>query len=144
MTQIEPLPTAASVSRPSSSRRSSLDVRGPNMRREVIEIVRIVGLALGLSLILRILLFQPFTIPSSSMEPGLVTGDYILVSKFAYGWSRASVPFDPPLFHGRIFGREPARGDVVVFRRPSDPTQTWIKSAVEPCCSTAWPWPRPR
>jgi signal peptidase I len=64
------------------------------------------------------------------MEPGLVTGDYILVSKFAYGWSRASFPFNPPLFKGRRFGPVPARGDVVVFRLPRDPQQTWVKRVV--------------
>jgi len=74
--------------------------------------------------------FQPFTIPSSSMEPGLVTGDYILVSKWAYGWSRASLPFNPPLPGGRWLGRDPHRGDVVVFRLPRDPKQVWIKRVI--------------
>ena len=81
-------------------------------------------------LVLRTAIFQPFTIPSSSMEPTLVTGDYMIVSKFAYGWSRASVPFDPPLFSGRIFSRAPARGDVVVFRLPRDPGQNWVKRVI--------------
>jgi len=74
--------------------------------------------------------FQPFTIPSSSMEPGLVVGDYIVVAKYPYGWSRASLPFNPPLFEGRRFGREPRRGDVVVFRLPRDPKQTWVKRVI--------------
>ena len=101
-------------------------------RGEIIEIVRTVIVALGLAMVLRILLFQPFTIPSSSMEPGLVTGDYIVVSKFAYGWSRASLPLNLPLIpgKGRLLGQGPARGDVVVFRLPRDPKETWIKRVI--------------
>lgn len=102
----------------------------PSRWREAVEIARTLASALGVALVLRVALFQPFTIPSSSMEPGLVTGDYVLVSKFAYGWSRASFPFDPPLFTGRVLGRRPARGDVVVFRLPRDPKQTWIKRVI--------------
>ncbi len=83
-----------------------------------------------LALIVRIVLFQPFTIPSSSMEPGLVTGDYVVVSKFAYGWSTASLPFNPPVRGGRLLGRSPERGDVVVFRLPRDPKEAWIKRVV--------------
>ncbi|MBO9557365.1 MAG: signal peptidase I [Caulobacter sp.] len=98
--------------------------------REIIDIVRTVGVALGIALVLRIIIFQPFTIPSSSMEPGLVTGDYIVVSKLAYGWSRASFPLNPPLFEGRLLGRTARRGDVVVFRLPRDPSQTWIKRVI--------------
>jgi len=62
---------------------------------DILETLRIVGAGLLIAVALRIVVFQPFTIPSSSMEPGLVTGDYIVVSKFAYGWSRASVQFHP-------------------------------------------------
>ena len=102
----------------------------PGFRREALDIARSIAFALLVAIVLRTALFQPFTIPSSSMEPGLVTGDYIVVSKFAYGWSRASLPFDPPLFHGRMFGRTAARGDVVVFRLPRDPRQTWIKRVI--------------
>ena len=103
-------------------------------RGETFEIVRTLAVALVLSMVLRILLFQPFTIPSSSMEPGLVTGDYIVVSKFSYGWSRASLPFNLPLIprteSGRVLGHGPERGDVVVFRLPRDPSQTWIKRVI--------------
>jgi signal peptidase I len=101
-----------------------------SLRREAAELARSLAIALLIALALHTALFQPFTIPSSSMEPGLVTGDYIVVSKFAYGWSRASFPLDPPLFRGRLFGRGPARGDVVVFRLPRDPQQTWIKRVI--------------
>ncbi|MBU1271392.1 MAG: signal peptidase I [Alphaproteobacteria bacterium] len=98
--------------------------------REVREIGVTLAAALILAMAIRILLFQPFTIPSSSMEPGLVTGDYIVVSKYAYGWSRASLPFNPPLPDGRVLGRQPKQGDVVVFRRPHDPDQVWIKRVI--------------
>jgi len=100
------------------------------LRHEIIDIVRTVGVGLAVALALRIVVFQPFTIPSSSMEPGLVTGDYIVVSKSSYGWSRASFPFNPPLFAGRVLERPAQRGDVVVFRRPHDPGQTWIKRVI--------------
>ncbi|KQY27386.1 S26 family signal peptidase [Caulobacter sp. Root487D2Y] len=101
-----------------------------SVRREVIEIVRTTGAGLAIALALRVVVFQPFTIPSSSMEPGLVTGDYIVVSKLAYGWSRASFPLNPPLFEGRLLGRSAKRGDVVVFRLPRDPAQTWVKRVI--------------
>jgi signal peptidase I len=102
----------------------------PALRQELLETLRIVGAGLAIALALRIVVFQPFTIPSSSMEPGLVTGDYIIVSKFAYGWSRASVPFNPSLPSGRLLGKAPHRGDVVVFRLPRDPSQVWIKRVI--------------
>ena len=98
----------------------------PTAKSEILEIFRTTLLGLAVALALRVVLFQPFTIPSSSMEPGLVVGDYIIVSKFAYGWSRASLPFNPPLPGGRLLGSAPKRGDVVVFRLPRDPSQTWI------------------
>jgi signal peptidase I len=98
--------------------------------REWLETLRILVLGvLGASLI-HTVLFQPFTIPSSSMEPGLVTGDYVVTSKFAYGWSWASPPVMGPKFKGRLFGRDPERGDVVVFRLPRDPKQTWVKRVI--------------
>ena len=102
----------------------------PGAVRELIETVRVVGIGLLAATAIQTSLYQPFTIPSSSMEPGLVTGDYVVVSKFAYGWSRASLPFNPPLPDGRLFGRQAERGDVVVFRRPSAPQQTWVKRVI--------------
>ena len=75
-----------------------------------------------IALVLRVLLFQPFTIPSASMEPNLLQGDYIIVSKFSYGYSRHSIPFSPPIFNGRIFERAPHarrhRGLQAAPRRP--------------------------
>ena len=83
----------------------------------VSEAAAIIGMVL-IFLLLRILVFQPFTIPSASDEPNFVQGDYIIVSKAAYGWSHHSIPLSPPLFSGRLFGRVPQRGDVVVFKLP--------------------------
>ena len=85
---------------------------------EVVEIVKTVFYALLIALVLRVLLFQPFTIPSASMEPNLYEGDYIIVSKWSYGYSRHSIPFSPPIFDGRVF-REISDGfeDVVLRRR---------------------------
>lgn len=86
--------------------------------------------ALLLAVIIRTLLFQPFSIPSGSMRPTLLEGDYLFVSKFAYGYSRYSIPFGPDLFDGRILAGEPERGDVAVFKLPSNPRIDYIKRVV--------------
>ncbi len=106
------------------------EVKTGAFAREVIETFKTLAGALAIALVLRIIVFQPYTIPSSSMEPGLVTGDYIVVSKWSYGWSRASIPFNPPLPSGRLWGRDPARGDVVVFRLPREPDVAYIKRLI--------------
>jgi signal peptidase I len=97
---------------------------------EFVEIAKTVGYALLIALVLRVLLFQPFTIPSASMVPTLLEGDYIIVSKFSYGYSRHSIPFSPPLFSGRILGGKPQRGDVVVFKLPRDGHTDYIKRLI--------------
>ena len=97
---------------------------------ETIEIVKTVVYALLIALVLRIFLFQPFTIPSASMEPNLLKGDYIIVSKYSYGYSKHSIPFSPPLFKGRIFSRTPERGDIIVFKLPSDNHTDYIKRLI--------------
>lgn len=97
---------------------------------EVVEIVKTVVYALLIALVLRVLLFQPFTIPSASMEPNLLKGDYIIVSKYSYGYSRHSIPFSPPLFEGRLFGKAPQRGDIIVFKLPSDNHTDYIKRLI--------------
>jgi signal peptidase I len=79
---------------------------------------------------IRTVLFEPFNIPSGSMIPTLLVGDYLFVSKFSYGYSRFSLPFSPPLFSGRIFGRLPTRGDVAVFKLPRDTSTDYIKRIV--------------
>lgn len=97
---------------------------------ELIEIVKTVVYALLIALVLRVLLFQPFTIPSASMDPTLLEGDYIIVSKFAYGYSRHSIPFSPPVFDGRVFERVPQRGDIIVFKLPRDGRTDYIKRLI--------------
>ena len=97
---------------------------------EVIEIVKTVVYALLIALVLRVVLFQPFTIPSASMEPTLLEGDYIIVSKYSYGYSRHSIPFSPPILDGRIFERGPQRGDIIVFKLPRDGHTDYIKRLV--------------
>jgi len=97
---------------------------------ETIEIVKTVVYALLIALVLRIFLFQPFTIPSASMEPNLLKGDYIIVSKYSYGYSKHSIPFSPPLFKGRIFFHAPKRGDIIVFKLPSDNKTDYIKRLI--------------
>ncbi len=82
------------------------------------ETVRVVIEALLIAFVVRTFLFQPFNIPSGSMKSTLLVGDYLFVSKFSYGWSKYSLPWAMIPFSGRIFGSEPARGDVVVFRAP--------------------------
>jgi signal peptidase I len=86
--------------------------------------------ALVIAAIIRTLFFQPFNIPSGSMKETLLIGDYLFVSEYAYGYSRYSLPFSPPLFEGRIWGSEPERGDVVVFRLPIDPSIDYIKRLI--------------
>jgi signal peptidase I len=78
----------------------------------------------------RTVLFEPFNIPSGSMIPTLLVGDYLFVSKYSYGYSKYSMPFSPPLFHGRIFGALPQRGDVAVFKWPHDNSTDYIKRIV--------------
>ena len=94
------------------------------------ETIRVVIHALLIALVIRTFLFQPFNIPSGSMKATLLVGDYLFVSKYSYGYSHYSIPFSPPLFSGRIFGREPKRGDVVVFRLPKDDTTDYIKRVI--------------
>jgi signal peptidase I len=94
------------------------------------EAVKIVIQALILALLVRTFLFQPFSIPSGSMEDTLLVGDFLFVSKYAYGYSKYSLPFSPDLFDGRIFGSEPERGDVVVFKLPTDNATDYIKRVV--------------
>ncbi|MBR0847051.1 signal peptidase I [Bradyrhizobium diazoefficiens] len=80
--------------------------------------------------LVRFFLYQPFNIPSTSMVPTLMIGDYVFVAKYAYGYSRFSFPFAPSWMSGRVFAAEPERGDVVVFRLPKDTSVDYIKRVV--------------
>lgn len=80
--------------------------------------------------VLRSFIVSPFNIPSESMQPRLLIGDYLLVAKWPYGYSRHSLPFSVPLIPGRIFADTPERGDVVVFKAPTNLKEDWIKRVV--------------
>jgi signal peptidase I len=94
------------------------------------ETVRIVIHALILAFIVRVFFYQPFNIPSGSMKSTLLVGDYLFVSKLSYGYSRYSFPWGIVPFKGRIFGGEPQRGDVVVFKLPRDNSTDYIKRVI--------------
>lgn len=96
----------------------------------LLETARTLVYAIAIALAIRTLAYEPFNIPSGSMKPTLLVGDYLFVSKFAYGYSRFSLPFGLPLFDGRIFGSLPERGDVAVFKLPSDDETDYIKRIV--------------
>ncbi len=87
--------------------------------------------ALLIALVIRTFLFQPFNIPSGSMEDTLLVGDYLFVEKFAYGYSRYSFPFGIPPFSGRVFGTGPQRGDVVVFKMPNANSPDYMKDFIK-------------
>ena len=86
--------------------------------------------ALIIAVIIRSLIIQPFYIPSSSMEPNLLVGDRLFVTKYSYGYSKHSFPFSPPMFKNRFFFKEPKRGDVIVFKTPADNRTDYIKRLV--------------
>lgn len=92
--------------------------------------VKVLVEALLIALIIRTFLFQPFNIPSGSLIPTLLVGDYLFVSKYSYGYSKHSFPFSPDLFQGRIWSAEPKRGDIAVFKLPKDNSTDYIKRLV--------------
>src|SRR6202051_50287 len=96
----------------------------------IAETGRVIFHALIIALVIRTFLFQPFNIPSGSMKATLLVGDYLFVSKYAYGYSHYSLPFSPPVFSGRMLARQPERGDVVVFRLPKDDSVDYIKRVI--------------
>lgn len=84
------------------------------------ETLKTIFWALMIAMVFRSFLYQPFSIPSGSMKPTLLVGDYLFVSKFSYGYSKYSFPFSPDIFDGRIMGSLPERGDVIVFKHPQE------------------------
>ena len=99
-------------------------------KKNVIENIKTLIYAIIIAIILRSLFIQPFYIPSSSMEPTLLVGDRLFVTKYSYGYSKHSFPFSPPIFDNRIFFSEPERGDVVVFKTPADNRTDYIKRLI--------------
>ena len=100
------------------------------MKKKIIENIKTIIYALIIALIIRSFLFQPFYIPSSSMEPNLLVGDRLFVSKYSYGYSRHSLPFSPNITQKRYFSKNPERGDVVVFKTPADNRTDYIKRLI--------------
>ncbi len=96
----------------------------------LIENLKTIIYALIIAIIIRSLLIQPFYIPSSSMEPTMLVGDRLFVTKYSYGYSKHSFPFSPPIFKGRLFFSVPKKGDVVVFKTPSDNRTDYIKRLI--------------
>ena len=92
--------------------------------------VKTLIVALIIAVLIRSLLFQPFYIPSSSMEPTLLVGDRIFVSKYIYGYSKHSFPFSPNISNKRFFSKSPERGDLVVFKTPADNRTDYIKRLI--------------
>jgi signal peptidase I len=97
---------------------------------DIFELAKALALAAIIALTIRTFLFEPFNIPSGSMLPTLLVGDYLFVEKYSYGYSKYSFPLDAGPFEGRIFGRAPARGDIAVFRQPKRPDIDYIKRIV--------------
>src|SRR5215813_5937658 len=94
------------------------------------ETVRVIINALIIAVVIRTFLFQPFNIPSGSMEATLLVGDYLFVSTYSYGYTHYALPFSPPVFSGRIFASEPNRGDIAVFRLPINDSIDFIKRVI--------------
>jgi signal peptidase I len=99
-------------------------------KKIIIENIKTIFYALVIAIIIRSLLIQPFYIPSSSMEPTLLIGDRLFVTKYSYGYSKHSFPFSPPIIKGRIFSNTPKIGDVIVFKTPADNRTDYIKRLI--------------
>ena len=100
------------------------------MINKILDNIKTLLIALVIAIFIRSLIIQPFYIPSSSMEPTLLVGDRIFVTKYSYGYSKHSFPFSPPVFENRIFFSEPNYGDLVVFKTPSDNRTDFIKRLI--------------
>jgi signal peptidase I len=100
------------------------------MIAKIVDNIKTLIIALVIAIIIRSLFFQPFYIPSSSMEPTLLVGDRIFVSKYTYGFSKHSFPFSPPILNKRIFNSKPDYGDLIVFKTPADNRTDFIKRLI--------------
>ena len=101
-----------------------------NIKYIIIDNIKTLFYALLIAIIIRSFLIQPFYIPSSSMEPSLLVGDRLFVTKYTYGYSKHSFPFSPPVLNKRIFFSQPERGDVIVFKTPADNRTDYIKRLI--------------
>lgn len=106
------------------------DNTNPPVKSELMETLKTIFWALTMAFVLRTFVFQPFHIPSGSMQPNLVKGDYIITTKYSVGYGKfAALPFPFPVKSGRLMEREPKRGDVIVFR-PETVDKNFIKRVV--------------
>ena len=99
-------------------------------KNSLISNLKSISLAVFIALIIRSFFAEPFNIPSGSMKPNLLVGDFIFVSKWSYGFSKHSLPFSIPLIPKKIFSKLPQRGDVVVFKTPEDNRTDYIKRVI--------------
>jgi len=99
-------------------------------KKSIIDNLKTIFYALIIAIFIRSIFLQPFYIPSSSMEPNLLIGDRLFVTKYSYGFSKHSFPFSPNLFNGRILFSNPDRGDVIVFKTPADNRTDYIKRLI--------------
>ena len=99
-------------------------------KKFIIENIKTLLYALIIAIFIRSILIQPFYIPSSSMEPNLLIGDRLFVTKYTYGYSKHSFPFSPPIFNGRVLFSAPKRGEVIVFKTPVDNRTDYIKRLI--------------
>ena len=98
--------------------------------KNIINNIKSILLAIFIALIIRSFIAEPFNIPSGSMKPNLLVGDFIFVSKWSYGYSKHSLPFSIPLIPNKIFSSIPKRGDIVVFKTPEDNRTDYIKRVI--------------
>ena len=101
-----------------------------NILNILLDNLKTLSAALFIAILIRSLIIQPFYIPSSSMEPTLLVGDRIFVSKFSYGYSKHSFPFSPNISNNRFFSKNPQQGDLVVFKTPADNRTDYIKRLI--------------
>ena len=109
---------------------SRKNARAPTTSGGWRETIKTIVYAVLIALVVRTAAYEPFNIPSGSMKPTLLVGDYLFVAKFAYGYSRHSLPWSAPLFSGRLLASQPERGDVVVFKWPRDNSTDYIKRVI--------------
>jgi signal peptidase I len=107
-----------------------MPVEAPKQKDDAIELLKAMAFAAVIALFIRSFLFEPFNIPSGSMFPTLLVGDYLFVAKYSYGYSKYSFPGDFFPIQGRFFESQPKRGDVAVFRQPKHPEIDYIKRII--------------
>lgn len=106
------------------------DVKPTTAENDVFEMIKTILIAIVVAVTIRTVAYEPFSIPSGSMIPTLLVGDYLFVSKYSYGYSQYSLPLKIATFPGRVFYKEPQRGDVVVFKKPTNPNIDYIKRII--------------